>query len=229
MDKKNLFWYVTVLMVGIFFFSSLALAGEAEIVFTNGKIYTVNNKNPFAEAVAVKDGKFVEVGSAKDIEKFVGKRTRVVDLGGAFAMPGFIDAHIHPAQPYLHQEGGALLFPESFNKEQIAEAVAAYLKKNPNAPYIIGEKWGLGLFPNGRANKEWLDSLVSDRPAILRDETRHGAVANTAMLKLAGITKDTPQPKYGFIEKYPQTGEPTGYLAETAHAGCFQQNTHVSG
>ena len=111
MDKKNLFWYVTVFMVGIFFFSSLALAqGEADIVFTNGKIYTVNKKGPFAEAVAVKDGKFMEVGSAKDIEKFVGKRTRVVDLGGAFAMPGFIDDHIHPAQPYLHQEGGALLF-----------------------------------------------------------------------------------------------------------------------
>ncbi len=197
--------------------------GEADLVFTNGKIYTVNNKNPFAEAVAVKDGKFIEVGSTKDMEKFVGKRTRVVDLGGAFAMPGFIDAHIHPAQPYLHQEGGALLFPESFNKEQIAEAVAAYLKTNPNAPYIIGEKWAVGLFPNGRPNKEWLDSLVSDRPAVLRDETRHGAVVNTAMLKLAGITKDTPQPKYGFIEKHPQTGEPTGYLAETAQQAVFSK------
>jgi predicted amidohydrolase YtcJ len=224
MDKKNLFWYVTVLMVGIFFFSSLALAqGEADIVFTNGKIYTVNNKHSFAEAVAVKDGKFMEVGSAKDIEIFVGQQTRVVDLGGAFAMPGFIDDHIHPAQPYLHEEGGALLFPESFTKEQIAEAVAAYLKKNPNTPYIIGEKWGLGLFPNGRANKEWLDSLISDRPAILRDETRHGAVVNTAMLKLAGITKDTPQPKNGFIEKDPQTGEPTGYLAETAQQAVFSK------
>ncbi len=221
MDKKNLFWYATVLMVGIFLFSSLALADEADTVFTNGKIYTVNNKNLFAEAVAVKDGKFMEVGSVKDIKKFVGKQTRVVDLGGAFAMPGFIDDHIHPAQPYLHQEGGALLFPESFNKEQIAEAVAVYLNKNPNAPYIIGEKWSLGLFPNGRANKEWLDSLVSDRPAILRDETRHGAVVNTAMLKLAGITKDTPQPKNGFIEKDPQTGEPTGYLAETAQQAVF--------
>jgi predicted amidohydrolase YtcJ len=228
MDKKNLFRYMTVLMVGIFFFGSLALAQRkqkmeisADIVFTNGKIYTVNKKSPFAEAVAVKDGKFMEVGSAKDIKKFIGKRTRVVDLGGAFALPGFIDDHIHPAQPYLHQEGGALLFPESFSKGQIAEAVAAYLKKNPNAPYLIGEKWGVSLFPNGRANKEWLDSLVSDRPAVLRDESRHGAVVNTAMLKLAGITKDTPQPKGGFIEKDPKTGEPTGYLAETAQQLVF--------
>ncbi len=196
---------------------------EADIVFTNGKIYTVNNKKPFVEAVAVKDGKFIEVGSAREIEKFVGKQTRLVDLGGAFALPGFVDSHIHPAQPYLHEEGGALLFPESFNKEQIAEAVTTYLEKNPNAPYIIGEKWGFGLFPNGRAHKEWLDSLVSDRPAILRDEVRHGAVANTAMLKLAGITKDTPQPKYGFIEKDLQTGEPTGYLAETAMQCVFSK------
>ena len=195
--------------------------GAADIVLTNGKIYTVNSKQPWAEAVAVKDGKVMEVGSAKDITAFVGQRTRVIDLGGAFAMPGFIDDHIHPAQPYLNEEGGALLFPESFNKTQIAEAVAAYLRKNPKAPYIIGEKWAVPLFPSGHPNKEWLDSLISDRPAVLRDETRHGAVVNTAMLKLAGITKDTPQPKGGFIEKNPHTGEPTGYLAETAQQAVF--------
>ena len=204
--------------------STIATAGEnttADIVFTNGKIYTVNGTNKFVEAVAVKDGEFLEVGSAKEIAEFVGERTRIVDLGGAFAMPGFIDDHIHPAQPYLQQEGGALLFPENFDKEQIADAVAEYLKDNPNAPYIIGEKWAVSLFPNGRANREWLDALISDRPTILRDETRHGAVVNTAMLKLTGITKDTPQPKYGFIEKDPQTGEPTGYLAETAQQLIF--------
>jgi hypothetical protein len=196
---------------------------EADVVFTHGKIYTVNPKEPFAEAVAVKDARFMAVGSAKDVGKFIGKRTRVVDLGGAFAMPGFVEAHIHPAQPYLHEEGSALLFPESYNKEQIAEAVAAYLEKNPDAPYVIGERWALELFPDGRAHKEWLDSLVSDRPALLRDETRHGAVANTAMLKFAGISKDTPQPAYGLIEKHPQTGEPTGYLAETAMQAVFSK------
>jgi len=193
----------------------------ADTVFTNGRIYTVDTQHPFVEAVAIKDGKFLAVGSAEEIESSIGKQTRVIDLGGAFAMPGFIDAHIHPAQPYLQEEGGALLFPESFDKEQIAAAVAVYLKDNPDKPYVLGEKWSVGLFPKGRANKEWLDSLVSDRPAILRDETRHGAVANTAMLKLAGITRDTPQPKYGLIEKDPETGEPTGYLAETAQQAVF--------
>jgi len=203
--------------------TNAARKGAADIVFTNGRIYTVNDKQPWAEAVAVKDGRLMEVGSIKDIAAFVGERTRVVDLGGAFAMPGFIDDHIHPAQPYLHDEGGALLFPESFDEKQIAEAVAAYLKKNPKAPYIIGEKWGVGLFPNGHPKKAWLDSLISDRPAVLRDETRHGAVVNTAMLKLAGITKDTPQPRNGLIEKDPQTGEPTGYLAETAQQSVFSR------
>jgi hypothetical protein len=193
----------------------------ADTVFTNGRIYTVDAQRTFVEAVAIKDGKFLAVGSAKEIEGSIGKQTRVIDLGGAFAMPGFIDAHIHPAQPYLQEEGGALLFPESYSKEQIAAAVAAYLRDNPDKPYVVGEKWSVGLFPKGRANKEWLDSLISDRPAILRDETRHGAVANTAMLKFAGITRDTPQPKYGFIEKDPETGEPTGYLAETAQQAVF--------
>ena len=215
--------FIILLFISISNTRAVAQKSPADIVFTNGKIYTVDNTNPFAEAVAIKDGKFLEVGSAGDIEKYVGEQTRVVDLGGAFAMPGFIDDHVHPAQPYLQEEGGALLFPESLTKEQIAEAVAAYLEKNPDVPYVIGEKWGLGLFPGGRANKEWLDSLVSDRPAVLRDETRHGAVVNTAMLKFAGITKDTPQPKNGFIEKDPITGEPTGYLAETAQQAVFSK------
>ncbi len=229
----NLFWPAPALVVGLFLFSTLALAQPkpetnvsnevADAVFTNGKVHTVDTRNPFAEAVAAKDGKFLAVGSATEIAKCVGKRTRVVDLDGAFVMPGFIDAHIHPAQPYLHQEGGALLFPESFNKEQIVEAVAAYLKKNQDKPFIVGEKWGFGLFPQARAHKDWLDSMIRDRPAILRDEGRHGAVVNTAMLKFAGITKDTPQPKYGFIEKDPQTGEPTGYLAETAMQAVFSK------
>jgi predicted amidohydrolase YtcJ len=195
---------------------------EADIVYTHGRIYTVDPINPFAEAVAVQDGKFLAVGSAREIEQYVGEQTRVVDLRGAFALPGFVEAHIHPAQPFLYEEGGALLFPESYDKGQIAEAVAAYLKKYPDAPYIIGERWGMELFPNGRAHKEWLDSLVSDRPAILRDEGRHGAVANTAMLEFAGITKDTPQPANGLIEMDPQTGEPTGYLAETGQQAVFR-------
>ena len=207
-------------------FLVMPIAGSAEriaadMVLTNGRIYTVDARQPFVEAVAIKDAKFLAVGSAREIQGSIGKQTRVIDLGGAFAMPGFIDAHIHPAQPYLQEEGGALLFPESFDKAQIAAAVAAYLTENPDKPYIVGEKWSVGLFPNGRASKEWLDSLISDRPAILRDETRHGAVANTAMLKLAGITRDTPQPRYGFIEKDPATGEPTGYLAETAQQAVF--------
>ena len=200
-----------------------ARKATADTVFTNGRIYTVNARAPLAEAVAVKDGRILEVGSARDVEPLVDERTRVIDLGGAFAMPGFVDDHIHPAQPYLLEEAGALLFPESSNREQIAEAVAAYLKRNPDAPYVIGEKWALPLFPNGRPDKEWVDSLVRDRPAVLRDATRHGAVVNTAMLKLAGITRDTPQPRNGLIEKDPRTGEPTGYLAETGQQAVFSK------
>ena len=109
MKTKNRFWYLTVAMVWPFLFSSPVLAqptqgmekskDAADVIFINGKVYTVNTRDPFAEAVAIKDGKFLAVGSAREIEKLAGKQTRVVDLGGAFAMPGFIDAHIHPARP----------------------------------------------------------------------------------------------------------------------------------
>ncbi len=75
---------------------------------------------------------------------------------------------------------------------------------------MTAQQLALELFPNERADKAWPDSLVNDRPALLRDEGRHGAVAKTAMLELAGITRETPQRAYGLIEKDPRTGEPTG-------------------
>jgi len=102
----------TAVAVGVLFFSGMGCdqgtrssdpskssRQRADVVYTNGKIYTVDRAHPLVDAVAVKDGRFLAVGSGRDIQGFVGERTRVVDLGGAFAMPGFIDGHIHPRSP----------------------------------------------------------------------------------------------------------------------------------
>ncbi len=89
-------------------------AGEvADTVYMNGKIYTVNEAQPWAEAVAVKDGRFLIVGSNTDVEAVTGDSTEVVDLSGAFAMPGVHDTHVHPPLVYTPEEAGELLFPES--------------------------------------------------------------------------------------------------------------------
>ncbi len=193
-----------------------AKAPTADTVYTNGKIYTVNEKQPWVEAVAIKDGKFLIVGSNADAKAVTGENTEVVDLGGKFAMPGIHDTHVHPALVYTYKEAGEPLFPESTPPDEIIELIKDFAKKNPDLKIIRAQKWAASAFPGGKATKEWLDPHFPDRAVYVIDETGHNAVVNSAALTLAGITKDTPDPEFGTIDRDPKTGEPTGYLSETA-------------
>ena len=188
----------------------------ADTVYTNGKIYTVNETQPWAEAVAIKGGKYIFIGTSEDAKDLIGESTKVVDLEGKFAMPGLHDTHVHPALVYTYEESGELLFPESTSPDEIIELIKDYAEKNPKLEVIRAQKWGTGNFPGGKATKEWLDPHFPDRAIYVIDETGHNAVINSAALKLAGITKDTPDPEFGSIDRNPITGEPTGYLSETA-------------
>ena len=128
-------------ILGLITSCSTANAQTADTVYTNGKIYTVNEKQPWAEAVAIKDGKFLKVGSNADIQAVTGKDTKVIDLGGKFGMPGIHDTHVHPPLVYGHEEAGRLLFPESKTADEIIEVVKAYAAKYPDLKIIRGEKW----------------------------------------------------------------------------------------
>jgi len=194
-------------------------ASSADTVYKNGKIYTVNEKNPWAAAVAIKNGKFIKVGSNADVEKFVGKDTKVIDLGGKFAMPGIHDVHVHPAYPYAYKIDGQLDFPASFSKEEIQAALKAYAAANPDKQWIRGKQWNDALFPpDGKMPKDFIDAVVRDRPVLLVAASGHNVTANTKALELAGITKSTPNPDGGVIDRNPKTGEATGYLSEEAVA-----------
>jgi len=188
----------------------------ADIVYRNGRIYTVDDQRSWAEAVAILDGVFIVVGSDQAVTGVTSDSTRVVDLEGRFVMPGIHDTHVHPPLVYSYEEGGELLFPESLNSDEVLEAVKQYVTENPGDTWIRGQKWATSLFPGGRATKEWLDSAVTDRPLMLVDETGHNAVVNSKALELAGITKETPDPEFGAIDRDLVTSEPTGYLSETA-------------
>ncbi len=200
----------------IFVSVSIAAAQEADTVYTNGRIYTVDEAQPWAEAVAIKDGKFIAVGTSSEISAVTGDDTDVIDLKGGFAMPGIHDTHIHTSLVYSHEEAGRLLFEESNSPDQVIEIVKEYAAANPDVEIIRGEKWSTGNFPGGKATKEWLDPHFPDRAVYLIDETGHNGVANSFLLDLVGITKDTPDPQYGVIDRDPMTGEPTGYVSETA-------------
>ena len=187
----------------------------ADAVYVNGKIYTVNEAQPWAEAVAIKDGKFIVVGSVADVEAVTGEGTDVVDLGGAFAMPGIVDAHIHPYDVYLQEYMGNLSISDQMNAGEIAAAIREYAAANPDREWIKGSQYGFGAFPGAKMTKQWLDEVVPDRPAYIIDESGHNATANSIALEMAGITAETPNPPLGAIDKVPGTGEPTGYLSET--------------
>ena len=105
----------------------------ADVVYTNGRIYTVNEAEPWAEAVAIKDGKFLVVGSDGDVEAVTGQATQVIDLDGDFAMPGIVDAHLHPDEPYVQAEAGNLLFSDQLDADGIAAAIRELAAANPRS------------------------------------------------------------------------------------------------
>ena len=187
----------------------------ADTTYINGKIYTVNEDQPWAEAVAIKDGRFLVVGSANDVNAVTGDTTEVIDLGGGFVMPGVVDAHIHPYENYVQQEAGNLLFSDQIDADAIAAAIREFAAANPDKLWIRGLKYGFGAFEGAKMTREWLDEVVPDRPAYIVDESGHNATANSKALEIAGITAETPNPPLGTIDKDPVTGEPTGYLSET--------------
>lgn len=187
-----------------------------ETIFVNGRLYTVNADQPRAEAVAVSNGRISAVGSNADVLRAVSPGAAVVDLGEAFVMPGIHDAHVHPSDVYKHAEAGFLSFPESLGRDEIAKQLTTYVDKDPERRWIRAQKYGLGAFPGGKMTREFLDELIPDRPTIVYDEALHNAAVNTVAMTIAGITKETPDPPLGVIDRNPTTGEPTGYLSETA-------------
>jgi predicted amidohydrolase YtcJ len=189
---------------------------HADAIFQNGKVYTVDADRSWAEAVAIKDGKFVAVGSNSEVAAVKGPDTEVVDLDGAFVMPGVVDAHVHPNDVYRETVIGNLDFSDQLAPEEIARAIREFAAVHPEKAWIKGKKYGLGAFPGGKMTAAWLDEVVPDRPAYITDESGHNATANSRALALAGITAETPDPPLGAIDRDPETGELTGYLSETA-------------
>jgi hypothetical protein len=169
-----------------------------------------------AQAVGIAGGRIVFVGSDEDARAWTGPRTRAIDLRGAMVLPGFHDAHAHPADGGLRLARCDLTGLASV--ERVLEAVRAYAEGHPSEPWIEGEGWDLPLFPDANPHRSLLDAIVSGRPVYLVAADGHSAWANTRALAIAGITRETPDPPAGRIERDPATGEPTGTLREDAMA-----------
>lgn len=192
--------------------AALPAMEAADLVLINGGIYTVDADRSWAEAAAIRDGVFIAVGSNSEIETLTGPATRIIDLSGKMAVPGFHDAHVHPTM------GGYALLGCSLETEDSVQAildkVTACLQENDDG-WLEGHAFDLALFGQDGPNKSLLDALDTDRPIILWSSDGHNAWANSRALELAEITADSPEPALGVIERDPD-GSPSGTLRETA-------------
>ncbi|MBP7706368.1 MAG: amidohydrolase [Candidatus Aminicenantes bacterium] len=195
-------------------------AVPADLVLTGGPVRTLSAARPRAEALAVAGGRVVYVGDAAGARRFQGPATRVVDLGGRAVLPAFRDSHIHLVTGGVEQL--ACNVAGLATKEAVCARVRDYAAAHPDLPWVTGGGWDLPLFPQANPRKEDLDALVPDRPAVLDSADGHSAWANSRALALAGVTRATPDPEGGRIERDPATGEPTGTLRESA-AGLVER------
>ncbi|MEU4574201.1 amidohydrolase [Nonomuraea sp. NPDC023979] len=178
------------------------------VLFRGGRVFTATGA--FAEAVLVRDGVVAAVGAERELARLAPSH-ETVDLGGGLLVPGFTDAHLHPVQAGLERARCDLA--EVFGLDAYLAAVRTYAAANPGKEWIDGGGWDMSAFPGGLPRREQLDFL--DRPAYLIQRDHHAAWVNSRALELAGITRDTPDPADGRIERDPD-GTPTGVLHEGA-------------
>jgi predicted amidohydrolase YtcJ len=195
----------------------LATAADppADLVLTGGRIWTADAAKPWAEAVAIRDGRIAFVGDAAGAMALKGPGTRAAALGGRLVLPGFNDAHVHLVSGALSLERVDLI--EDGSVDAVQRRIRAFAAANPKAPWVLGRGWLYGSFPGGLPTKEQLDAAVPDRPAYMDCYDGHSGWANSKALALAGITRDTPDPLNGAIVR-DAAGEPTGALKESATA-----------
>ncbi len=202
-------------LIGLLTAAGSARAGEPTLILRHGAIYTADPKQSWAEALAIADGALVYVGSDSGVEALAGPGTRVIDLAGRFVVPGFHDVHLHAISSGHTLSGCSLL--EIRPLEALLDAIKKCADKAPGE-WVEGSGFDLSLFPNGNPNKSLLDKVVPFRPVFLTGSDGHNAWVNSRALQLAGVTRDTPNPPKGVIERDPVTGEPSGTVRETAQA-----------
>lgn len=201
-------------LVLLLFAFGLTAQTKPTLILRNGRLWTANPVQPWAEAVAITGNKITAVGANAAIAKLAGPQTQIVDLEGRLVSPGFNDAHIH----FL---GGArglrqIDLTGACTLEEMQKRVREYAEKHPNAEWITGSGWEYFCFPPGRvARKEDLDAAVKDKAVFISAYDGHSGWANTKALRIGEVARAEFK-GFGEVERDPITGEPTGFLKEGA-------------
>ncbi|AYG83851.1 N-substituted formamide deformylase [Streptomyces hundungensis] len=184
----------------------------ADLVFTGGPVLTLDAARSRATTVAVTGDRITAVGH-DEVRELIGPATEVVDLAGKLLIPGFQDAHVHPVSAGIELARCDLTGLRTAT--DTVAAVRAYADAHPEQEWITGGGWSMEAFEGGSPTRELLDRVLPDRPVYLPNRDHHGAWVNSRALELAGITRDTPDPADGRIER-DTGGEPNGLLQEGA-------------
>jgi len=227
LQTRGIYVLIATIFFSLFGFVSLLYAETADLVIKNGKVITVDEDFSIHQAIAVKGNKIVAVGSNEQIDKYIGRKTKVLDLKGKTLLPGINDAHAHLSswgltRPPLSLDLG---FPAVKSIADIATAIEKKASQIKPGEWIQGRGWDEGyleeckMAPGVRRPTRWdIDKASPLNPVFTTEYSGHASLVNSKALELAGITKDTPDPVGGIIVRDPKTGEPTGLLMEKARA-----------
>ncbi len=184
------------------------------LMFTNGKVFTMDSCQPWVEAFAVKSGHIVAAGDRSEVESKIGCHD-VVDLDGRFVMPGFIDAHLHFAWGASYVEDIGVRRARTMT--EVLSKLRDYAKANPAKEWLVGHEFSYGYpdLAGADFHKSIFDGVVNDRPVFFYSGMAHAAWVNSKALAAAGIDRTTADPEGGIIVR-DETGEPTGWLKESA-------------
>lgn len=187
---------------------------HADLVLTGGPVLTNGPARTRASSLAVTGERITAVGH-DEVRQLIGPKTEVVDLAGKLLIPGFQDAHVHAV--FGGTELGECDLSDATGPAEYRSRIAAYAAAHPGRAWITGSGWAMESFEGGVPTRHMLDEVVPDRPVYLLNRDHHGAWVNTRALELAGLTRDTPDPADGRIEREPD-GAPGGTLQEGATA-----------
>lgn len=216
--KKNILKRAAALVLALCVVFTFTACGGSDAepssyIITNASVYTGEGET--AEAVVVKDGVIEYVGDAEGAAEYDDGDIETIDANGGSVLPGMVDGHMHPAMSavqYYFEIG----LQEVFSVEDYVATVKAFVEEHPDNEVYAGSGFMRSMFDSVGPTKEMLDEVCPDKPVILQAADGHSYWVNSKALEMAGITKDTEDPANGIIVKDKETGEPTGYLKESA-------------
>jgi len=194
---------------------------KADLILTNGKIWTVDQTRPRAQAIAIWQGKILAVGTTAGIRSLIGSETEVLDLDGKLVLPGFHDNHTHFVQGGFWLTGVKL--KDSENEEEFGRRLAAKSKELPPGAWITGGTWDHDNWPGGNLpTAELIDRFVPNRPVFVSRYDGHMSVANSLAMRMAGVSATIPDPPGGVIVRKSRSRVPAGVLKDTAQEMVYR-------